>query len=101
MDAVSLSDVKSRFALLVQAAEAGQVVHISRHSKPVATLLFDQAYAALQQLEYSQVLGVAIDRWRRGVALVATSVGPWPPIHWRIRKVALWRDLAPCRTLKL
>jgi prevent-host-death family protein len=39
MDAVPLSDAKARFAHLVQAAEAGQVVHISRHGKAVAMLL--------------------------------------------------------------
>ena len=36
--AVPLSDAKARLAHLVQAAEAGQVVHISRHGKPVAVL---------------------------------------------------------------
>jgi len=37
--AVSLSTAKAHLAGLVQAAETGEVVHISRHGKPVAVLI--------------------------------------------------------------
>jgi prevent-host-death family protein len=47
--AVPLSEAKAQLAGLVHAAEAGEVVHISRHGKAVAVLLSEQAYAALQQ----------------------------------------------------
>ena len=43
--AVSLSTAKTHLAGLVQAAETGEVVHISRHGKPVAVLISEQAYA--------------------------------------------------------
>ncbi|MBM5819784.1 MAG: type II toxin-antitoxin system Phd/YefM family antitoxin [Cyanobacteria bacterium K_DeepCast_150m_m2_101] len=43
---VSLSEAKAQLAGLVHAAEGGEVVHISRHGKPVAVLLSEQAYAA-------------------------------------------------------
>jgi len=39
---------KTHLAGLVQAAETGEVVHISTHGKPVAVLISEQAYASLQ-----------------------------------------------------
>ena len=42
---VSLSEAKAQLAGLVHAAEGGEVVHISRHGKPVAVLLSEQAIA--------------------------------------------------------
>jgi prevent-host-death family protein len=44
--AVSLSTAKAHLAGLVQAAETGEVVHMSRHGKPVAVLISEQAYAS-------------------------------------------------------
>ena len=45
--AISLSVAKAQLAGLVQAAETGEVVHISRHVKPVAVLISEQSYATL------------------------------------------------------
>lgn len=45
--AISLSVAKAQLAGLVQAAETGEVVHISRHGKPVAVLISEQSYATL------------------------------------------------------
>ena len=45
--AVSLSTAKTHLAGLVQAAETGEVVHISRHGKPVAVLISEQATGAV------------------------------------------------------
>jgi prevent-host-death family protein len=95
MDTVSLSDAKSRFAHLVQAAEAGQVVHISRHDKPVAVLLSEQAYAALYPLACSQALGDAINRWRRAGRSGWDEDWPLASDPSADQEVALWRDLAP------
>jgi len=44
--AVSLSTAKAHLTGLVQAAETGEVVHMSRHGKPVAVLISEQAYAS-------------------------------------------------------
>ena len=44
--AVSLSTAKAHLAGLMQAAEIGEVVHMSRHGKPVAALISEQAYAS-------------------------------------------------------
>ena len=98
MDALTLSDAKLRFAHLVQAAEAGQVVHISRRAKPVAMLLSEQVYAALHQLECSQALGVAIDCWRRAGRSRYDKDWPLAFDPSADPEVALWRDLAASRS---
>jgi len=61
---VSLSEAKAQLAGLVHAAEGGEVVHISRHGKPVAVLLSEQAYAALQGQQQRSKLWEAIAQWR-------------------------------------
>ena len=101
MDAVPLSDAKARFAHLVQAAEAGQVVHISRHGKAVAVLLSEHAYAALQQLETRQTFGSAIGRWRLAGRSGCSEDWPLASDPSADQEVASWRDLAPGRTVEL
>ena len=61
---VSLSEAKAQLACPLNAAEAGEVVHISRHGKPVAVLLSEQAYAALQGQQQRSKLWEAIVQWR-------------------------------------
>jgi len=61
---ISLSEAKAQLAGLVHAAEGGEVVHISRHGKPVAVLLSEQAYAALQGQQQRSKLREAIAQWR-------------------------------------
>ena len=61
---VSLSEAKAQLAGLVRAAEGGEVVHISRHGKPVAVLLSEQAYAALQGQQQRSMVWEAIAQWR-------------------------------------
>ena len=61
---VSLSEAKAQLAGLVHAAEAGEVVHISRHGKPVAVLLSEQVYAALQGQQQRSMVWEAIAQWR-------------------------------------
>lgn len=61
---VSLSEAKAQLAGLVHAAEAGEVVHISRHGKPVAVLLSEQAFAALQGQQQRSKVWEAIAQWR-------------------------------------
>ena len=89
------------FANLLKVAESGQVVHISRHSKPVAMLLFVQAYALLQQLNIRQPFGSAIDRWR--LAGLSCFDEDWPLASdpSADQEVASWRDLASGRTVDL
>ena len=76
--AISLSTAKAHLAGLVQAAETGQVVHISRHGKPVAVLLSEQAYAALQGQQEGRRVWAAIAEWRQsGEAIGELDVESW------------------------
>jgi prevent-host-death family protein len=98
--AVPLSDAKARLAHLVQAAEAGQVVHISRHGKPVAVILSEQAYAALQHPESTQPLGQAIDRWRLAGRPGREEDWPLASEPSAEQEVASWRDRDPGRPME-
>ena len=62
--AISLSAAKAHLAGLVQATETGEVVHISRHGKPVAVLMSEQAYAALQGQQAGRWPTERLASWR-------------------------------------
>lgn len=47
MSEVSIADAKNHLPRIVQQAEAGDTVHITRRGKPVAVLLSDREYARL------------------------------------------------------
>ena len=85
--AISLSAAKAHLAGLVQATETGEVVHISRHGKPVAVLMSEQAYAALQGQQ-------AVD---------ATNPLEWPLPHGAPgeQEVEGWRDRSAGREVSL
>ena len=74
--AVSLSTAKTHLAGLVQAAETGEVVHISRHGKPVAVLISEQAYASLQGHQSRRGVWTAIADWR--AAAHGRHADDWP-----------------------
>lgn len=59
-----LSSVKAQLAGLVQAAEAGKLVHISRHGRPVAVLLSEPSYDALRSQKDCRSVCRAIAQWR-------------------------------------
>lgn len=48
---------------LVQAAESGEVLHISCHGKPVAVLFSEHAYQALQSQQHAASIWTAIAQW--------------------------------------
>ena len=60
----TLQDGKNRFSAVVDAAETGEVVHISRHGKPVAVLISEQAYALLQGHQFRRGMWTVIADWR-------------------------------------
>lgn len=65
MSDVSIAEAKSNFAHLVQQAEGGQAVRITRRGKPVAVLVSEACYA---QLQSTQGNWVAFSRaWREGM----------------------------------
>ncbi|MBS4095319.1 MAG: type II toxin-antitoxin system Phd/YefM family antitoxin [Sulfuricella sp.] len=49
MSEVSIADAKNHLPRIVQQAEAGETVHITRRGKPVAVLLSGQEYARLTE----------------------------------------------------
>ena len=61
---MSLQTAKTHLAGLVQAAVTGEVVHISRHGKPVAVLISEQAYSSLQGHQSKRGVWFAIANWR-------------------------------------
>lgn len=66
MSEMSIAEAKARFAQLVQRAEHGQAVRITRRGRPVAVLVSEADYARLSNrspglLAYSQA-------WRAQVA---------------------------------
>ena len=83
--AVSLSTAKNHLAGLVQAAESGEFVHISRHGKPVAVLISEQAYSSLQGHQSKRGVWSAIANWRA----VATQ------------EIKAWRDRSSDREVQL
>ena len=93
--AVSLSEAKAQLAGLVHAAEAGEVVHISRHGKAVAVLLSEQAYAVLQQQGESSRVWAAITQWCD--AGRAQHPDDWPVDG----DTEVWRDRSVGREVQL
>ena len=99
--AISLSAAKAHLAGLVQATETGEVVHISRHGKPVAVLMSEQAYAALQDQQAGRHVWAAIAEWRE--AADATNPLEWPLPHGAPGELEVegWRDRSAGREVSL
>jgi len=94
---VPLSSAKAHLAGLVQAAEAGKVVHISRHGRPVAVLLSEQAYDALRSQKDGTSVWRAIAQWR-GTSRPGRD-DDWP-LHSGAegtQEVDAWRDRSSAR----
>ena len=67
----------------------------------MAVLLFEQAYAVLQQLDTRQAFGSAIDRWRLAGRSGCDEDWPLASDPSANQVVASWRDLALVRTVEL
>ena len=87
--AISLSAAKAHLAGLVQATETGEVVHISRHGKPVAVLMSEQAYAALQGQQAGRHVWAAIAEGRARILRMAAA----PRSAWRAGGRGLARSI--------
>ena len=98
---VSLSEAKAQLAGLVHAVEAGEVVHITRHGKPVAVLLSEQSYAALQGQQQRSQLWEAIAQWRS--AGQTSQPDDWPVVSGVSGEEAVksWRDPSVGREVSL
>ncbi len=99
--AVSLSTAKTHLAGLVQAAETGEVVHISRHGKPVAVLISEQAYSSLQGHQSKRGVWSAIADWRAVVH--GRHADDWPLDSGPVgtQEIQAWRDRSSGREVQL
>ena len=98
---VSISEAKAHLASLVQAAEAGEVVHISRHGRPVAVLLSEGHYHALQQQRRGLSLGSVIAQWRAGARPQQGEAWPVGAGGTGIHAIEAWRDRSRGREVQL
>ena len=89
MSQVSITEAKNTLTRLIHEAERGETIYITRHGKPVAVLLSEEAYEQLkarkQQIDFWQ----AIQAWR------AQASFDWPELT--PEEVDSWRDRSPGR----
>ncbi len=85
-----ITEAKNTFTALVHQVESGEVVHLTRHGRPVAVLLSEADYQNLRQSAVTR--GDLLDfvqSWRD------TLPGDWRGISER--EIAATRDLATAR----
>ena len=89
MSQVSIAEAKNALTHLIHEAERGEVIHITRHGKPVAVLLSAEAYEQLKSWEQQTDFWQAIQAWR------AQTSFDWPELT--PGEVDSWRDRSPGR----
>lgn len=63
-----ITEAKNTFTALVHQVEEGEIVHLTRHGRPVAVLLSEAEYQALRQhaAPHGDLLGF-VQSWRRSL----------------------------------
>ncbi len=89
MSQVSIAEAKNALTRLIYKAERGEAVHITRHGKPVAVLLSEDAYEQLKAGMQKKDFWQAIQEWR------ARASFDWPELT--PEQVDSWRDRSPGR----
>lgn len=90
MTTVSIAEAKNQLPRIVQQAETGNPVHITRHGKPVAVLVSETEYRRLQAGHSEpKSLWNAMQDWR------AANAFDWPALT--DEEVDAWRDNTPPR----
>ncbi len=82
MGAVSIAEAKSHLSQLINQAENGKSIHLSRHGKPVAVLVSAERYDHLTKEKDSP--WKAIVKWRSSVSLQGDDLSD--------QEIATWRD---------
>ena len=68
MTEVSIAEARDTLTRLIQRAEAGEPVHITRRGKPVAVLVSEEDYAKMQASPaQQQSLAEWLEEWRAGM----------------------------------
>ena len=89
MSQVSIAEAKNALTRLIYEAERGEAVPITRHGKPVAVLLSQEAYEQLKSRQQQTDFWQAIQAWR------AQASFDWPELT--PEEVESWRDRSPGR----
>lgn len=89
MAETSIAEAKTQLTSLIQAAERGEAVHITRRGKPVAVLLSEDEYARLRQGQTPQ------DFW--GLVSEMRADPAFEPVDWTQEEIDAWRDRLPPR----
>ena len=90
MTTVSIAEAKNQLPRIVQQAETGEPVHITRHGKPVAVLVSEAEYERLQAGQAGpKSLWDTMRDWR------AANAFDWPELTGE--EVDAWRDKTPPR----
>lgn len=89
MSQVSIAEAKNALPRLIHEVEGGETIHITRHGKPVAVLVSQEAYAQLTSREQPSDFWQAIQVWRAQTSFDWLELTPG--------EVDSWRDRAPGR----
>jgi prevent-host-death family protein len=68
MSEVSIAEARDTLTRLIQKAEAGETVHITRRGKPVAVLVSEADYARLKPRRPRQSFTEFLEKWRAEIA---------------------------------
>jgi len=88
----SIAAAKTQLTRLIQAAERGEAVHITRRGRPVAVLLSEDAYRRLSQGREQQDFWSLVSEMRADPA--------FEPVDWSREDVDAWRDRGPGRDFR-
>jgi prevent-host-death family protein len=95
MPQVSIVEAKNGLTRLIQEAERGEPIHITRHGKPAAVLLSEEAYGRLQSPETEQDFWQAVQEWRDKASFDWPELTPEEVDSWRDRSTdgdSSWDD---------
>lgn len=89
MSEVSITEAQTALTRLIDQAEQGETIHITRHGTSVAVLLSQETYAQLTAREPYTDFWQAAQAWRAQVSF------DWPELM--PEEVDSWRDRSPGR----
>ncbi len=92
MTEASIADARNKLTHLIQQAESGETVHITRRGKPVAVLLSEDEYARLHQSWEQRSFWDLVVEMR--------SDPEFEPINWTPEEIDSWRDRSPGRNFE-
>jgi len=89
MSQVSVAEAKAQLTRLIQNAEKGEAVHITRRGRPVAVLLSEEEYGRL-------AAGRPLQGFWEGIQAMRADP-EFQPVDFSPEEIAGWRDRGPGR----